>query len=172
MEMIVFIGLPGAGKTTYYQQTFSKTHAHVNRDLLGSNRIKHFLHTCFATEMSFVYDNTNIVSRARRRLIQQAQGSFLRPICYWFDVSLNDALNQNALREGKARVPEHAIRSMDRQLEPPSWDEGWESIVRVQVIQAGEEYAHIVEHITDEVGLDRAINGLPVECDEETSPNE
>lgn len=35
-SMVLFIGMPGSGKTTYYNTHFKDTHVHINQDLLGS----------------------------------------------------------------------------------------------------------------------------------------
>jgi signal recognition particle GTPase len=33
-ELIVFVGLQGAGKTTYYHANLAATHVHVSKDLM------------------------------------------------------------------------------------------------------------------------------------------
>ena len=32
MELVLFVGLQGAGKTSFYRRAFAETHAHVSRD--------------------------------------------------------------------------------------------------------------------------------------------
>ena len=32
-ECVIFIGLPGAGKSSLYREKFASTHLHVNKDL-------------------------------------------------------------------------------------------------------------------------------------------
>ena len=38
MELVILVGLPGSGKTTFYQSRFAETHAHVSKDLLRDRR--------------------------------------------------------------------------------------------------------------------------------------
>jgi predicted kinase len=38
MEVIILIGLQGAGKSTFHQRRFAATHAYVSRDRLRKNR--------------------------------------------------------------------------------------------------------------------------------------
>ncbi len=35
-EAIIFTGLQGSGKTTYFEKHFAKTHAHISRDVVGT----------------------------------------------------------------------------------------------------------------------------------------
>jgi hypothetical protein len=38
MELLIFIGLQGAGKTTFYQSRFAATHIHISKDRFRHNR--------------------------------------------------------------------------------------------------------------------------------------
>src|SRR5436853_453942 len=38
MELIVFIGLQGSGKSTFYHTYFAATHDHISKDLLGNKQ--------------------------------------------------------------------------------------------------------------------------------------
>src|ERR1043166_435764 len=60
MEAIIFIGIQGSGKTTFYRERFSDTYVRVSLDLLKTrSREKAFLETCWKTGQLFVIDNTN-----------------------------------------------------------------------------------------------------------------
>jgi len=38
MEMVLFIGIPATGKSTFYKERFFRTHVRVNRDMLRTAR--------------------------------------------------------------------------------------------------------------------------------------
>ena len=69
-------------------------------------------------------------SRAhRRRALDLARRHGCRAIAVWIRVPLDEALRRNALRRGRARVPDEVIRHVHASLEPPSLDEGFAEIV-------------------------------------------
>jgi len=35
---VILVGLPGAGKTTFFEQRFAATHVHVSKDRFPNNR--------------------------------------------------------------------------------------------------------------------------------------
>src|SRR6266511_173058 len=40
MEVVILVGLPGSGKTSFFRTRFAATHAHVSKDLLPNARDK------------------------------------------------------------------------------------------------------------------------------------
>ena len=134
MEAIIFIGLQGSGKSTFYKQTFFYSHMRVNLDMLKSrNREEHFIKTCFETSQSFVIDNTNLTKVSRFQYIQQARLHNFQIIGYYFRADVDRSLAWNSQREGKARVPDKAILGSYRWLELPSYEEGFDKLFYVTV---------------------------------------
>ena len=39
-ELVILVGLPGAGKTSFHRDRFTGTHVHVSKDLLRNRRDK------------------------------------------------------------------------------------------------------------------------------------
>ncbi len=40
LELVIFTGLPGSGKSTYYREHFAATHVHVSKDLMPNVRAR------------------------------------------------------------------------------------------------------------------------------------
>src|SRR5215471_8227245 len=129
MECVILIGLPAAGKTTFYRQRFAETHRHVSKDLSprASNqeqRQRRSLEDAFRAEASVVVDNTNVSRRERHGVIAVALAHGARVIGYVFDVTTREAVARNADRTGRAKVPNVAIFAAAKRFEGPTFDEG------------------------------------------------
>jgi hypothetical protein len=60
VEAVLFVGIQGAGKSTFYRERFFTTHLRINLDMLKTrHRELRFLHTCLESRQRFVVDNTN-----------------------------------------------------------------------------------------------------------------
>ncbi len=138
MHLILFIGIPGSGKSTFYQQNFFHTHLRVSLDLLRTrNREERLLEFCFGTKMRLVVDNTNVREEDRRPYIGLARRHGYRVTGYYFLSHLADCLQRNAQRTGKARIDEKGVVAKFRQLQPPSLREGFNELFHVQIREAG-----------------------------------
>ena len=68
MEAVLFIGIQAAGKSTFYQQRFFKTHIRINLDMMKTrHRENRLLETCLAIKQPFVVDTTNPTRKERAR---------------------------------------------------------------------------------------------------------
>jgi predicted kinase len=128
-EAIIFIGLQGSGKTTYFMNHFAATHAHVSRDIQQSaEREMTFVRECLRTGRSFVVDNTNATRAARGPYIREAAAAGFRVLGYFFDTPVRIAIGRNNHRHDKKPIPVPAILRAAKRLEPPSLEEGIEEI--------------------------------------------
>lgn len=133
MELVMFIGIPGSGKSTFYAQKFLNTHVRINRDMLRTEtREKILIEACLRAKQPFVLDNTNVTREKRAFYIAQAEAAKFRVIGYFFDCPVQEALQRNEQRTGKARVPAVAIHTMAKKLEPPQLNEGFEKLFFVK----------------------------------------
>lgn len=133
MELVLFIGIPGSGKSTFYAQKFLNTHVRINRDMLRTEtREKILIEACLRAKQPFLLDNTNVTREKRAGYIKQAKDANFRVIGYFFDCPVEEALKRNEKRTGKGRVPNVAIYTMAKKLEPPQLSEGFEKLFRVK----------------------------------------
>jgi predicted kinase len=133
LELIVFVGLQAAGKTTYYHEHFAATHVHVSKDLMADTRNRETkqmqqLDQALAAGRSVVVDNTNPTRDVRAPLIAAAKRHGARAIGIWFDPHIPTSLARNRQREGRARVPDVAIFVTKKKLVAPSTDEGFDEV--------------------------------------------
>jgi predicted kinase len=128
-EAIIFIGLQGSGKTTYFMKYFVATHAHVSRDVQHTaERETAFIRECLRSGRSFVVDNTNATRAARAHYIREAKAAGFKVLCYFFDTPLRTAIGRNNHRKDKKPIPVPAILRSAKRLEVPSPEEGIDEI--------------------------------------------
>lgn len=132
-ELILFVGLPGSGKTTYFHAHFAATHVHISKDLMPNARRRddrqiRDIDRALAEGKSVVVDNTNPSREVRAPLIELGRGHGARIIAYYFETDVKTALVRNRQREGKARVPDVAIFTTRKKLVPPSHAEGFDEV--------------------------------------------
>lgn len=128
-EAIIFIGLQGSGKTTYFTNHFVGTHAHVSRDIQQTEeREAAFIRECLRSERSFVVDDTNATRAARAQYIREAKAAGFNVLCYFFDTPVRMAIGRNNHRKDKKPIPVPAILRTAKRLEPPSVEEGVDEI--------------------------------------------
>jgi predicted kinase len=131
-EAIIFVGLQGSGKTTYFDSHFAETHEHVSRDILRTpDREAAVIGECIRSGRSYVVDNTNATRAIRAPLIRQAKAAGFRVHSYFFEISVRTALGRNNHRKDKKPIPVPAILRTAKQLERPSLNEGFDEIQAV-----------------------------------------
>jgi len=138
MEAVIFIGIQGSGKSTFYRERFFDTHVRINLDMLRTrHREKILFNACLSAQQSFVIDNTNPTKTDRARYISPARAAGCRIAAYLFKSSVRDAIQRNNQRNLKAKVPPGAIAATFKRLEPPSLEEGFDEIVTVEIAPEG-----------------------------------
>src|SRR4029077_2067989 len=74
MEAIIFVGVQGSGKTTFYRERFFDTHLRISLDMLRTRHREQLLvAACLAAKQPFVIDNTNPLPADRARYIGLAR---------------------------------------------------------------------------------------------------
>jgi predicted kinase len=134
MEAIIFIGIQGAGKSTFYRERFFDTHVRINLDMLRTRRREEvLLAACLQSGQGFVVDNTNLRPSDRQRYLEPARATGFRAVAYLFKTTLGDAMQRNNLRTGKQKIPAPALASAFKKLVPPSAEEGFDEIYTVEL---------------------------------------
>ena len=87
-------------------------------------------------------------SAPRAVYIVQAKAAGFSVVGYYFQSALLAALERNRRRSGKALIPEKGIVAKHRQLELPSYDEGFD---RLWYVAIGTDGQFIVQEWSDEV---------------------
>jgi len=100
-EMIIFVGMPGSGKSTFTKK-YLDGYERVNRDTLGSKSLcekktREFLDK----SKSVIIDNTNPSREARRTFIEIAKEYNVPVRCLVFKTPEDLAKHLNAVREKK-----------------------------------------------------------------------
>ena len=134
MEAVIFVGVQGSGKSTFYRERFFDTHVRINLDMLKTRHREQLLfEACLAAKQSFVVDNTNPLPADRARYVAPARAAGFRVVAYFFATPLREALRRNNLRKLKQKVPAVAVAGTFKKLQPPTPQEGFDEIHNVEL---------------------------------------
>jgi len=145
MECVILVGLPASGKSTFFRERFAGTHDHVSKDLLRNNRQpqrrqEQLIAESLASGRSVVVDNTNPGVAARAPLIAIARQHGADVVGYFFVTEAGEALRRNRARAGRERVPDVAIFTVRKRLEPPTMAEGFDRLFSVRMNEAEKSF--------------------------------
>jgi predicted kinase len=136
MELVVLIGIPASGKSSFASARLSTTHLRLNRDMLKTiNRERRLFETCLGSGTAVVIDNTNVTVAERAAFIIPARAVGFRVVGYFFESRVRDALVRNE-RRGRP-VPDVAVKGRSGQLELPRLDEGFDALFFVRLSASG-----------------------------------
>jgi predicted kinase len=140
-ECVILIGLPGAGKTTFYRERLASTHTHVSKDRFPKSardkqaRQDREVAAALREGRSVAVDNTNVSAAERAHAIAVARAAGARVIGCYVEASTREAVARNEGRSGRDKVPKVAIFTKAKRLEPPRIDEGFDELLVVRVIR-------------------------------------
>lgn len=132
--MVLMIGIPASGKSTFYQNKLAKDFVRVNLDTLKTReRENELIDKCFSEGKSFVIDDTNVTRSLRQGFIAWALYHRYHVVGYFMRSRVKECVSRNRQRTGDARVPDTAIANMSNKLQQPRWDEGFDKLYYVEI---------------------------------------
>jgi aryl-alcohol dehydrogenase-like predicted oxidoreductase/predicted kinase len=157
-EVVLVMGIPGAGKSRVAEQYVARGYKRLNRDERGGSLrgIADALDELLSTgARRIVLDNTYLTRAARSYVVDAARRSGARTHCVWLDTPLAqaqvnlvrrllerhgslpgpDELRVLARTEQGTLAPTSQMRTL-RELEPPSPDEGFDHVEHVPFVRA------------------------------------
>jgi len=143
--VVLTIGLPGSGKTTWYKR---RGVTPLSSDLLRSilfdditeqryqglvfSTLRSLLRARLIAKMPWNYvDATNLSPHERRQWIRMAKSFGYEVQAVFFDVPLSVCMERNRKRD--RAVTDEVMQKMAERLKPPSFKEGFEKITIVRV---------------------------------------
>jgi predicted kinase len=138
MEALLFVGIQGTGKTSFYKERFFETHLRISRDMLRTRARQNLLiAACLAAKQPFVVDDTNVTKARRAEHIAAAKSAGFRVIGFYFRSPLGAALRRNRERPPDRVIPAAGVAGTHKRLEPPAWEEGFDELHLVEVAPGG-----------------------------------
>ncbi|BGP30961.1 DNA kinase/phosphatase Pnk1 [Rhodotorula toruloides] len=147
-EIIIFVGYPGSGKTSFFKKHFEpKGYVHVNQDTLKTrDACVRLVRKCLSSTppKNCVVDNTSPASSTRAEYISLIRSEFpdVKIRCFHFTAGVELAMHNSVYRalydavdkgNGKRRevLPEIAFNSFRSRFELPSLAEGFDELKRI-----------------------------------------
>jgi aryl-alcohol dehydrogenase-like predicted oxidoreductase len=162
-EVVLVMGIPGAGKTRVAEAYVARGYVRLNRDERGGSLRE--LADALDKALAFgarrvVLDNTYLTRAARSYVVDAASRYGLAARCVWLDTPLAqaqvnlverlldrigslpgpDELRALARARDGVLAPTSQMRAL-RELEPPSTDEGWVDVEQVPFARAPSAHA-------------------------------
>ena len=133
MELVIFMGLQAAGKSTFFRTYFAETHVLVSKDLLSNNKHRsrrqyQLIEAALQAGSSVVVDNTNPTLEDRAELIQLGRTYAAEIVGYYFLSEVSQSLARNKQRTGKEKVPDIAIFATIKRFVRPTYKEGFDTL--------------------------------------------
>lgn len=143
--VVLAIGLPGSGKTTWFgRRGVTPLSSDMLRGILFDDveeqrfqglvfsTLRSLLRARLIAKMPWNYvDATNLSAHERRQWIKMAKSFGYEVHAVFFDVPLEVCLERNRSRD--RMVSEDVMRKMAEKLKPPAFEEGFEKITVVRV---------------------------------------
>ncbi|CAL1703869.1 unnamed protein product [Somion occarium] len=152
-EIVVFVGFPSLGKTSFYRRHFEPSgYVHVNQDTLKSrDKCIKAVEIAVQDGRSCVVDNTNRDAVTRKHYVDIAKRHKIHIRCILFDGSIELAWHNNLYRAfnmppsslaqqtKRELLPYSALADFRSKYEEPHLSEGFKEIKKVNWVFSGSE---------------------------------
>lgn len=150
MELIMLVGIPTSGKSTFSNNPKYKDYIRVSSDDIlqevakerqqsyntvfkGNIRFAQIammkvLRKAIGDGKSIIWDQTNLTKKQRREKLKHIPDTYKKTAVY-FIVDLKTALKRNTQRPGKV-IPPEILERMIKEYELPVLEEGFDEIIR------------------------------------------
>jgi predicted kinase len=150
MELIMLVGIPTAGKSTFSNDKKYKDYIRVSSDDIlqeVAKERKQSYNTVFKANIRFaqiammkvlrkaiedgksiIWDQTNLTRKQRREKLKHIPDTYKKTAVY-FIVDLETALKRNTQRPGKV-IPPEILERMIKEYELPTNEEGFDTIIK------------------------------------------
>ncbi|KAI8997759.1 polynucleotide kinase 3 phosphatase-domain-containing protein [Pilobolus umbonatus] len=143
-ELIVCVGYPASGKTTFVKKYVPEEYVYVNQDTLKTRE------KCVAAckealkkGKSVVVDNTNPETSTRQLYLSIARTLNIPARCFYFECDDKLALHNNFYRaiykKERGVISSIAFRAFKSKLQEPTYKEGFKEIIRIPFVFNGPE---------------------------------
>jgi predicted kinase len=149
-EIIIMVGLPGAGKSTLISNKYpnhvivssddiieklatgeDKTYDEVFKQFIGKAtfEMKEIFKNAIENNKNIVWDQTNLTKKKRRNILNQVPSHY-KKIAIVLNIPDKLRYERTAGRKGKS-IPSHIMQSMEQSYQSPTKDEGFDEIIEI-----------------------------------------
>ena len=122
----MLIGIPGCGKTSFCKQFFPKL-TRISRDDIGDTTKEYrIILKKLEQNTDFAIDDINHTKNKRRNIFEMAKPFNAKVTGIFFAFNADRCIAQNSKRQKP--IPDTVIGRINKELEPPSMDEGFTHI--------------------------------------------
>ena len=151
-NIIMMCGIPGSGKSTYVEKHRGEHDLYISRDLIRFSMLEEgqeyfgkeklvfdtFVKTINqALKVNSIeniwVDATHINPPSRYKILRRISKQYKSLKIIVMDIPLSVCIDRNNYREGRARVPESAINGMYKNFRMPTFEEGYNEIIIVDM---------------------------------------
>lgn len=135
--MAIMIGIQASGKSSFCKSNLQE-YTRINLDELNTrNKERIAIMETIQSGVDIVIDNTNPTKGDREKYISIARSHGYDVVGYFIQSKLQDCIDRNEQREGKASVPRKAIACTSNKLEIPDYSEGFDKLYFVSISEDG-----------------------------------